>query len=287
MEITQAAPIQTRDVPTMGAPPRACGAVALAVAGPKPGGPGETRLSRLSQSGSLKCLFPYPRGLGMDAVLVNTAGGITGGDRFETAVHAGAGTTVTVTTQACERAYAASPGAVGRLETRLSLDDGARLDWIPQETILFDHTALTRRLTVTMAPGASALICEPVLFGRAAMGEELRSARFHDRIEIRRDGVEVYRDAMRLDGDIAARLDAPHGAGGARALATLVYVGADAEAHLAPIRAGLPETGGASLIGSDLLALRLLASDGYDLRRALIPVLTRLTDTDLPKPWMI
>jgi urease accessory protein len=130
-------------------------------------------------------------------------------------------------------------------------------------------------------------VAEPLIFGRAAMGEEVRKGHFHDRIEIRQGGRPLYRDAMRLDGDIAARLDRPHTANGARALASLVYVAPDSEAQLAAVRSALPATGGASLIGDDVLALRLLAGDGFELRRGLIPILTRLTGGDLPKPWMI
>ncbi len=253
-------------------------------------GDGPDRLGRLRQSGSLKCLFPRRDRAGLEAVLVNTAGGITGGDRFEIAAQVGAGARLILTSQTAERAYAAQPGEVGRLVTRLDVGPGGRLDWIPQETILFDTSALSRRLTVTLAPGATTLVAEPLIFGRTAMGEEVRKGQFHDRIEIRRDGRPLYRDAMRLDGDIAARLDRPHAGGGARALASVVYVAPDAEAQLAAVRRALPGTGGASLIGDDVLALRLLAGDGFELRRSLIPILTRLMSTsggDLPKPWMI
>lgn len=220
-------------------------------------------------------------------MFVNTAGGITGGDRFEIAAHVEAGAGLTLTSQTAERAYATQPGEVGRLETRLDVGPGGRLVWIPQETILFDHSALSRRLVVTLAPGATALVAEPVIFGRAAMGEEVRFGRFDDRIEIRRDGRPLYCDAMRLDGDTAARLDRPHTGGGARALVSLVYVAPDAEAQLAAVRSALPPTGGASLIGDDVLALRVLAADGFEMRRALIPILTCLTGGDLPKCWMI
>lgn len=220
-------------------------------------------------------------------MLINTAGGVTGGDRFDVAARVEPGAALTLTTQAAERAYAAQDGDVGRVATRLDIAAGARMHWIPQETILFDRSALHRRLTVTLAAGATALLAEPLVFGRTAMGEELRAARFHDRIEIRRAGAPLYLDAMRLTGDIAARLDRSHTGAGARAMVSLVYVAPDAEARLAAIRAMLPRTGGASLIGADVLALRLLATDSFELRRVLIPILTRLTGGDLPKAWMI
>lgn len=241
----------------------------------------------MAQSGSLKALFPRPRGEGLEAVLVNTAGGITGGDRFRVDATAGTGTRLTLTSQAAERAYRAVPGAAGRMETRLQVDPGARLDWLPQETILYDGCNYDRRLDVDMAPDARLLLVEPLVFGRAAMGEVLSDARFTDRIEVRRADVPLYLDRIVLDGDIAARLARPFTANGAGAMATLLFAAPEAEAQLAPLRALLPETGGASLLGPDLLVARILATDSFELRRSLVPALTRLTGHDLPRPWMM
>jgi urease accessory protein len=263
--------------------PRARGSVVLGV---KADG-AHSRIEGLRQSGSLKCLFPRRDVAGIEAVLVNTSGGITGGDRFSVEAKAGSGTALTLTTQAAERAYRAQPGETGGLATRIEVAESARVNWLPQETILFDGAALERSLTVELAPGASALICEPLVFGRLAMGEQVKAARFHDRIDIRRDGKPLYLDAMRLSGDIAAQLDRPHTAAGARAMASLILVAPDAEARLEKVRAMLPPTGGASLIQNDVLALRLLAPDSHVLRQSLIPILTLLTQEDLPRCWMI
>jgi len=244
-----------------------------------------TALGGLRQSGAFKALFPRPQGRALDAILINTAGGITGGDRFSVRAAAEAGAHLRITTQAAERAYRAQPGEIGEVRNRLSVGAGARLDWLPQETILYDGSALDRRLEADLACGARLLLVEPVLFGRAAMGEVPRAARFHDRIALRRDGRPLYLDSMRLSGDIAAHLDRPAVAAGARAMASVVFVGPEAEAHLAPLRELMPDTGGVSLIREDVLALRLLARDGYDLRAVLVPVLMQLTDA-LPRSWM-
>jgi len=265
-----------------GAQPRAVGEVVLGVRA----GASGTALATLRQAGAFKVLFPRPTGAALEAILVNTAGGITGGDRFSTRAEAGAGSHLRLTTQAAERAYRAQPGEVGRVTTRLSVEAGARIDWLPQETILYDGSALDRRLVIDMAADARLLLVEPVIFGRAAMGEVLRAAAFRDRIAIDRDGVPLYRDGVAFTGDIAARLARPGVGGGAGAMASLVYVGADAEAHLAPLRDLLPAEAGASLIRPGVLALRLLAPDGYDLRQALVPALRRLTQDALPRSWM-
>lgn len=220
-------------------------------------------------------------------MLINTAGGITGGDRFSVSATAGPDTRLTLTTQTAERAYRAQPGETGRLATRLKAAAGARLNWLPQETILYDRCALERSLAIELEDGASLLLAEPLVFGRAAMGEVLNDAMFRDRIDIRRGGRPLFLDSMRLAGDVRALLARRHVANNAGAMANLVYVAPDAAAHLTPVRDTLPGTAGASLIGDDVLALRILAPDSFALRAHLIPVLNRLNRGPLPRCWMI
>ncbi|RSK30727.1 urease accessory protein UreD [Rhodovulum iodosum] len=243
-------------------------------------------LQDLHQAGAMKALFPRPRGPALDVISINSAGGITGGDRFRLEARAGAGAHLRVTTQAAERAYRAQPGETGQVRNLVSAGPGARAEWLPQETILYDGAALDRRLDVELAGDAAFLMVEPLVFGRLAMGEALTDARFRDRISIRREGVPVYRDGLGLTGDICAHLGRRGVAGGGVAMASMVLAAPGAEAHLAPLRALMPRTGGVSLIRPDLLVLRLVAADGYALRKTLVPVLTRLTDNALPRSWM-
>ncbi|WP_415220377.1 urease accessory protein UreD [Pseudophaeobacter arcticus] len=263
--------------------PRAQGAVGLSVKQTPRG----SALQRLRQSGSFRCLFPRPKTTTLEAVLINTAGGITGGDDMRINAAVGANAALTLTSQTAERAYRAQPGEVGQLQTKLSVAAGGHVNWLPQETILFQGCALSRRLDVDLAPDATALLVEPLVFGRLAMGETLTQGRFHDRIVLRRNGAELYRDAMRFDGDMQAQLDRPHVAAGARALVSVIYVAPDADGQLAPLRAMLPAQAGASVIGEDLLLLRILAADAHELRLSLIPILNRLTQGTLPRCWMI
>ena len=247
---------------------------------------GKSRLANLRQSGALKLLFPR-RVSGLEAVMINTAGGITGGDCFSIAAEAGDACHMTLTTQAAERVYRAQPGQSGRIDTRLRVDAGARLNWMPQETILYNHCSFQRHLTANLARDATLLVVEPLVFGRIAMGEVLSSARFHDCIDIRRDGRRLYYDAVRLHGDISAKLSRPAVANGANAMANLIFTAPDAARHLNFLRTTLPGTGGVSLIGDDLLVLRLLAKDSYVLRKSLLPILDRLTDNGLPLCWRL
>lgn len=245
-----------------------------------------TAARTLYQEGSAKVRMPVAFAQPPEAILINTAGGLAGGDRFSTEVALEPQAALVVTTQACERVYR-SLGAPAEVEAAISLAADARLDWLPQETILFDRGRLRRRLDADLAPGAALLAVEAVLFGRLAMGEVVRTGAFHDRWRIRRDGRLVFADDLRFEGDIAAQLARPSVLGGCRAMATVILVSDDAEQWLEPVRAALGDAGGASAWGGKVL-VRIAAADGLALRSTLIPVLSVLTGgRPLPKVWQL
>lgn len=262
--------------------PRARGAVELSSKAFE----GRSVLAGLRQSGAFKVLFPRSQGT-LQAILINTAGGVTGGDRFALEAGVAASTHVSLTTQAAERAYRAQPGETGRIQAQATVCDDACLHWLPQELILYNGCAIERSLRIDLAATGRLLMVEPVVFGRTAMGETLRECCFRDRIAINRAGRPLYRDAVRLGGDIAARLARGAVAGGAVAMASALYVAPDAASHLDRVRAALGDTGGASLLGQDVLALRLIASDSHVLRRDLLPVLDLLSQSNLPASWRL
>jgi urease accessory protein len=276
--------VQTLDLPAAAAPQRARGTARLVVRSED----GRTRLFRLYQEGSAKLRLPRARGPSLEAVMINSAGGMTGGDRFAWTVEAGAGAHAVLTTQACERVYRASTD-VARVETCLTLEAGARLDWLPQETILFDGSALSRRITADMPEDASLLIAEAVILGRHAMGETFARGAFHDRWRIRRAGRLVFADDLRLDGDIPHLIHQPALLAGAGAFATLLLVAPDADTRLDAVRAAIGDSGG-DLGGASAfdgkLVVRLAAADGLSLRRALIPALASLGATP-PAVWTL
>lgn len=264
-------------------PPRAQGRVRLST---KPRA-STTVIDGFRQSGSYKCLFPRTSGTALEAVLVNTSGGVTGGDRFDCAVSAGAGTRTTLTTQACERAYRAMPDQIGEVTNWIQVAERAHVNWLPQETILFDGCALDRSLSVDLAEDATFLMVEPLVFGRAAMGEVLGAVHLRDRISIRRGGVPLYLDAVQFRGDLNAHLAQRFVGGGAGAMASVVYVAPNAESYLEELRETLPDTAGVSLLRDDVLAMRLLSEDSFTLRRTLLPVLRQLSGANLPRCWTL
>ncbi|MEL6677737.1 MAG: urease accessory protein UreD [Pseudomonadota bacterium] len=248
---------------------------------------GETRLKDLYQSGSAKGMLPRVHGGPPQVVLVNTAGGVTGGDRFDYALAVGAGAEAIATTQTAERIYRAASGA-GRIETELTLGEGARLDWLPQETILFDGGALDRRLTVEMSGTARLLVCEAVVLGRTAMGETVRGGHFTDQWRIRRDGRLCLAEATRLGGDIETLRQTPASLNGARAFATLAYVAPDAEARLDQARAilaTLPDLEAAASAWHGQLVLRCNAKKSVHLRDGLLTFLRIWRAESVPRVW--
>ncbi|MEE3101727.1 MAG: urease accessory protein UreD [Pseudomonadota bacterium] len=249
---------------------------------------GRSRLRDLYQRGSAKILLPTTEGAAFEAVLLNTAGGLTGGDRFDWRAEAAEGAALTLSTQAAERIYRAHPGEEAQVATRLTAGPGATLDWLPQETILFDGGALRRRLEIELDPTASFTGIEPLILGRAAMGETVREAAFRDRWRLRVGGELVWADALRLVGPVADIAARPACFGGGIAAATLVHAAPGAPARLAELRGLLSghagvEAGASALDG--LVAARLVARDGRALRRALIAVLSRFRAGPPPRVW--
>lgn len=269
--------------PAGAAPPRAIGNLRLAVSHDR----GCSQIRTLRQSGSLKALFPRPSGPALDAVFLNTAGGLTGGDRMQIAVEAAAGAHVILSSQAAERAYRALGPTRAEVSVALTAGPGARIDWLPQETILYDGSALTRSLQADLAADARLLVVEPLIFGRLAMGEVVRFGLLRDRWQIRQGGRLVFADVLALQGDIATHLARTGVAGGAGAMASVLYVGPDAAARLTGLRGLLPPTAGCSLIRDGVLFTRMLAGDGFDLRRGLIAVMEYLSAAPLPKVWRL
>ena len=251
---------------------------------------GRSRIDRLFQEGAAKIRLPRISADPLEAVLINTAGGLTGGDRISWSVEVADGAAAVVTTQACERVYRSSGGSA---QATVSLTAGAdaRLSWLPQETILFDGSAFSRTISADLAVGASALFVEAVLFGRLRMGEVLRRGLYRDSWRIRRDGRLVHAEELAIGPEVAAALEKAAVTGGRKAIATVLYLGDDAERVLAGARDVVGGDGGASFwsVGdSGKLLARLSARDGYDLRKRLVPLIGLLNGTaGLPKTWSI
>ncbi len=249
---------------------------------------GATRLSRLRQEGCAKAFLPRNPGGPLESVFVNTSGGVAGGDRLDWGLAVGPGATLVATTQAAERIYR-STGAVARVATRIDLAPRARLDWLPQETILFEGARLHRRIEADLADDARLTLLETVVLGRAAMGETLGAVLLADHWRIRRGGRLARAEALRLDDATLAAAGRAATLAASRAFATLLHVGPGVEARIDAVRALLapaPPVVAAASARDGVLAVRFLAPGHAPLKAALVTFLTAFRGAP-PRVWSI
>jgi urease accessory protein len=261
---------------------RARGAVRFDVAGID----GVTRRREVHEAGSLRVRFPSPEDEGASAVLVNTAGGIAGGDRFDIDIASAEGARLTVTTAAAEKVYRAE-GPAAELNIRLKAEGRSHLAWLPQETILFDRARIHRRFEIDLSESASLLLCEIVVFGRLAMGERMSEGEFVDRWRLRRGGKLIFAENIRLDGDIGEKLARPAVAKGGVAIGTALIVPGD-EALVERIRGASEAFGGEVGISAwnGFAMARFCAQDAARLRADMMAALGRASGSALPRLWL-
>lgn len=254
---------------------------------------GATRIENLRQEGAAKLRFPSKTSAALEAVLINTAGGQTGGDRFAWDFAAGPGTALSLTTQACEKIYRAGSGH-SEVAVSLAVSENARLAWLPQETIFYNGAALRRTIHVNLAENASLILAESVIFGRTAMGEAVISGNLADRWRISSKGRLLHAEDLKLGPDPSSILGSPGAARGGRALATLLCIGPEAEIKREPLRrlfaahSGRVSAGVSHIAigGTGKLLARVVAKDGISLRQVLAPALALLNgEAGLPKIW--
>lgn len=247
---------------------------------------GPLGLRDLAQSGSAKAMLPRITAGVPEIVFLNTSGGLASGDRLSFGLTLQGGARALATTQTAERAYRAK-GDAARAEVRLEVGAGGWLDWLPQETILFDGARLERDTTIDLAPGAGCLLLETIVLGRLAMGERIARLHLRDRRIVRRAGRVFHHDALALDDAVLPRLAGPALLGDARAMATLAIIAPDAPDRLSAARAVLDEPGvsAAASAPPGRLVVRLLAHHDWPLRRQVVRLLAALRPAPLPRCW--
>ena len=244
------------------------------------------RLSDLYQSGCLKLMMPRVYGDVQEAVLINTAGGLTGGDRLELGVRLGDKAQMRLATQTAERIYRSASGDA-RFAAHFHIGSGTVMDWLPQETILFDGGRIKRNLSVEMEATASFLCVEVVVLGRSAMNEHVTSGLLHDCWRIRRGDRLVFADDLHLD--CFAELKSPAALGDNIALATLLLVDQNSDRYKATLNSLLVDSelkGGVSC-WNQLLLVRFLSQDAFYLRKVVMGAISRVRQGALPRVWTI
>ena len=248
---------------------------------------GKTRLGDLYQRDPCRVLFPEPElSEPPQAVLLTTSGGVTDGDALTMAIEIGPGATAVATTQAAEKVYRAAPGGGHcRIDVSLRLAEGATLDWLPQETILFQGARLKRRTVADVEPCAALLACEMVVLGRAASGERFVSGLLLDTWSVRRTGRLVWTDALRVEGETPAGA----GFGAANALATVIGVWDEPQPPFEKARAlldAVDDARAAVTLVNGVMVVRVLG-EATAVRRATVRFLTDFRGCRLPRVWHV
>jgi urease accessory protein len=247
---------------------------------------GATRRGRVHEQGAWRLRCPGPPAAELEAMIVNTAGGMAGGDRLELDFAVGPGARLLVTGAAAEKVYR-TLGPETTIAARFNVAAGGELAWLPQETILFDRARLRRTIDIDLAADARLLLAEAVVFGRSGMGESVAEGLWLDRWRVRRGGALLHAETVRLDGDVAAQLAQSAVAKGGVAMATVLLIPGD-EAIVAAARAASErcrgEVGASAWNG--LAVVRLVAADGAALRHDLAGILTTIRGGRLPRLWL-
>lgn len=263
--------------------PRTEGAVRLSLGARA----GHTTITRLRQAGAARVRFPSAKNREvLEAVLLNTAGGLTGGDCLSVDVLLAPGADATLASAAAEKIYRSRSGEA-TIQVGLDVASGARLAWLPQPTIVFDRARLARRTDVQLGDEATLLAMEILIFGRAAMGEDVHLGLCRDAWRVKRNGKLIFADTLHVSGPIARVLDRPGTLDGARAVATILYVAPDAGGRVAEARELLAQgqcTAGVST-WSGTLVVRAVARDGAALQSDMLQLIGHLSGRPPPRVW--
>ena len=245
-----------------------------------------SRIADLFESGGFRVKFPHKTDETCEAILVNTGGGMTGGDALDVHISVDAGASALVASQSAEKIYRSS-GSTAQICTNIELSEKSRFCWVPQETILFSGARVARELCVELPDSATFLAAESVVFGRSASGESLGDGYFSDRWRIRRGGRLVFAENTRLEGELSALLARTAIANGARATATMVLICPEAEERLEPARDALADVAATCALSAwnGMLVARLLSRDAQSLRAALGRLISHLRGAPMPRVW--
>ena len=243
------------------------------------------KIKKLYQSGSAKLMLPKTYGEMKEVVLLNTSGGITGGDQFDVTMEA-EDCAILATTQTAERLYRSNTKPA-KINIMLKATKGATFHWLPQETIVFDGAEVDRTIRLDMTLDSTCLLAETIILGRQAMGEEIKDCHFTDQWRLYRDGKLFHAEALRITGDVKEQIAATAGGNNARLLSTIIYAGKDAEEKKGVIRPWLEKASSctAASCWDDRLVIRILSPHAQSGRSDINHLLQVIRNQPLPRVW--
>jgi urease accessory protein len=264
---------------------RADGAGRIVVSGSQKG----TYITDVYQRSPIRIMFPRGGSAALEeAVFINTAGGVAGGDMLESGVTALANASIAVTSQAAEKIYQAL-NEPARIVTKLKACATAKLAWLPQETIIFNRGRVSRRTEIEVSSGSELLALEWLVLGRTAQGEKMAGGHITESWCVRKDGRLIWADIFRVTDEMFPHLHRKALLSDCKAFATLIYFGSDLEKRLellrniaSPIACHCAPTS----VGG-LIIVRFAAKDSFDLRVTLLNFLEQFSKGLSPGPFRV
>ena len=250
----------------------------------------DSKLVGLRQQAPIRFLFPELEEMGArSVVLVNTAGGIVGGDDLTYNISATDGAEVLITGQAFEKVYGAKTKSA-RLKVKLEVGQGSVFEFLPQGTIFFNKSRLERRTTINIYADAQLLFGEIMYFGRTAMSEQITAGRIIDQTDVWFGGERVLFDSFRLTHDEYPATQSVAGLNGATCSGLLLLMTSNPKKNLNYILQLLkgPNSDGtmcgASLMDSGLIVVRWLGNNATIIRQSFGNVWSNIRDYALGRP---
>ena len=232
-------------------------------------------------SAPVRILTPSIQGGIPEAVLANTSGGIAGGDTSHIDILVAQNSQALVTGQAAEKIYR-SIDMPASIRTVIKIEDGSTLEYLPQESILFDGAKLNRAVNISLGARSCLLLSEMFVLGRWAMNEDFTRGIFLDRWSIDVAGQPIWREGLRVEGGLSS-LSSSLGFANARALATIFYAGANAAEVLGLARDVIGPMGGATIVRG-MLVVRMLGNEAGMLKQQLSEIISIIRAAALGRP---
>jgi urease accessory protein len=232
-------------------------------------------------SAPVRILTPSVQGGIPEAVLANTSGGIAGGDTSHIDILVAQNAQALVTGQAAEKIYR-SIDMPASIRTVIKIEDGSTLEYLPQESILFDGAKLNRAVNISLGARSCLLLSEMFVLGRWAMNEDFTRGIFLDRWSIDVAGQPIWREGLRIEGGLSS-LSSSLGFANARALATIFYAGANAAEVLGLARDVIGPMGGATIVRG-MLVVRMLGNEAGMLKQQLGEIISIIRAAALGRP---
>ena len=248
-----------------------------------------TQIVDVFQRSPIRIMFPRACGDAIEeAVLINTAGGIAGGDRLKYGVTALPHASITVTSQAAEKVYRAL-SEPAHITTKLKALGAAKLAWLPQETIVFNSARLSRVTEIELSSDAELLALEWLVLGRAAHGEEMVGGHITDSWRVKKDSRLIWADTFRVTDETFPHLKKKVLLSNYKAVGTLIYFGPCLDRRLEFLRDIAPSLGchcAATSVG-ELIIVRFATKVSSDLRHALRSFLRQFNQELGPGPFRV